>query len=266
MNIKNKCITYFKISGDFEPEKIIEILDIIPSKVIKKGEKYMMLNKERQHHYSILKFGYNDEYNVLVDEMIEKTIKELRTKIKELKDLKISYPDIAYTLEVVPEITLGSDEPNPYLSPTKEIMKFLVEIDAEYDIDYYSYSENFYWSGRVFYEILINDKHAGYEEVIQLIKGIPDDPLQQLENIAKKKEISYVSKIGEQVEIKLFKVKDIYAIHNQDFEEAFEVYSNIMPATNDELTKYLNIAYNLNENETRELNVFEGSRTDEERR
>lgn len=265
MKTKHKCITYFKISGDFEPKEILDVLDIKPTKISRKGDKYIFLNQEKSYDFSSIEIGYNNKYNVEIDLMIEKTIKELRSKIKELRELKLKYPDIEYTLEVVPEINLNSDEPNPYISPTKEIMKFLVEIEADYDIDYYINNEDFYWSGRVFYEIKINDKHAGYEEVIQLIKGNSEDPLVQLEEIAKRKEITYVNELGENVEIKLFQVQEVYAIHDQDYVDSFEVYANTMPTTKTELTKYLDIAYNLDD-ETRELNVSPGARTDKKRR
>ena len=266
MKTKHRCRTYFKISGDFKPESIINVLGIEPSSIKRKGDQYTLLNKKRNYEFSTIEIGNNESYNVEVDIMIEKTIKELRTKVKELKELKIKYPDIDYTLEVVPEIKPNPDEPNPYLSPTKEIMKFLFEIDAAYDIDYYIYEEEYYWSGRVIYEISVNGKHVGYEEVVQLIKEDSEDPLFKLEKIAKRKEASYVNELGEKVDIKVFKVKEIYAIHNQDSNDSFEVYANTMPATEDELNKYLNIAYHLDEDETRELVVSPGARTDQKRR
>lgn len=250
------------ITGDFEPNEILDLLDIKPSKIKRKGDQYTFLNEKRTYEFSTIEIGNNEAYDVEVDVMIEKTIKELRTKVKELNELKIKYPDIDYTLEVVPEITPNLNEPNPYLSPTKEIMKFLVEIDAEYDIDYYIYEEDYYWSGRVYYEVKINDKHVGYEEVIELIKGNTNDPLLRLEKIAKTKEAAYTNQLGEKVEIKLFKAKEVYKIHDQDFVDSFEVYANTMPATEEELNKYLDIAYNLDEDEERELMILEGARID----
>src|SRR5690554_5608531 len=266
MKTKHKCRTYFKITGNFEPNEILDVLEIKPSRIERKGDQYKLLNKKRTYEFSTIEIGNNEAYDVEVDVMIEKTIKELRTKVKELNELKIKYPDIAYMLEVIPEVTDNLNEPNPDLSPTKEIMKFLVEIDAEYDIDYYIYEEEYYWSGRVFYEIKINDKHIGYEEVIEAIKGNTDDPLLRLEEIAKTKEANYTNEHGEKVEFKLFKVKEIYAIHNQDFIDSFEVYANMIPATEEELNKYLDIAYNLDEDEERELMILEGARTDKKRR
>lgn len=266
MKTKQKCITYFKIVGDFEPNEILDILNIRPTKVTRKGDNYLFLNQEKTSEFSLIEIGYNDQYNVEIDLMIEKTIKELRSKIKELKELKMKYPDIEYTLEVVPKITPNFDEPNPYISPTKEIMKFLVEIDADYDIDYYIYEEEYYWSGRVIYEIAVNDKHVGYEEVIELIKVNCEDPLLKLDKIAKSKETTYINELGEKVDIKVFKVLEVYAIHNQNSSDSFEVYANIIPATEDELSQYLNIAYHLDEDETREMAVSEGARTDYKRR
>lgn len=266
MEKKQKCRTYFRIVGDFEPQEIIDALGIKPSKVNCKGEKYKILNKVKVLEFSSIEIGNNEAYNVEVDLMIEKTIKELRTKVLELKELKLKYPEIEYTLEVVPEITISDHQPYPYLSPTKEIMKFLVEIDAEYDIDYYIYEKEYYWSGRVIYEIFINDKHVGYEDVIQIIKEESDDPLLKLEEIAKEKEASYVNVNGEKIDIKLFKVNNVYAIHNQNSSKSYEVYANTMPATEEELQQYLHISYNLDEDETREAIIVEGTRTDLKRR
>ena len=121
-------------------------------------------------------------------------------------------------------------------------------------------------TGRVMYEIFVNNKHVGYEDVIQIIKEESEDPLLKLEEIAKEKEASYVNELGEKVDIKLSKVICIYAIHDQNSNDSYEVYPNTMPATEEELQQYLHIAYNLDEDESRETIVSEGARTDLTRR
>jgi len=128
------------------------------------------------------------------------------------------------------------------------------------------FKKSSYWSGRVFYRILVNGKHNGFEEVIQAFhcEG-KDDPFEQLERIAKEKEATYTNKDGELIEITLFKVGSIYAIHKQNDNESFEVYSNTFPATEEELDEYLRISYFLDD-EDRDLVVLEGARIDKSRR
>lgn len=92
---------------------------------------------EATYKVTSLKIGYNENYSRDISDMIEVTIKELRSKVDVLREIKEHYPEISYSLEVVPEISVRSVLEKPILTPTKEVMKFLVDIDAEFDIDYY---------------------------------------------------------------------------------------------------------------------------------
>lgn len=71
METKQKCRTYFRIDGNFEPKEIIDALGIIPSKVIRKGEKHKFLNQDKVYEFSSIEIGNNEAYDVEVDLMIQ---------------------------------------------------------------------------------------------------------------------------------------------------------------------------------------------------
>ncbi len=131
------------------------------------------------------------------------------------------------------------------------------------------FNETYGYAGKVFYEVKINDKLQGYEEVVHILRSDNRDPLEKLEEIAKANESSYLDTNGNEVELKLYKVKSLYVIHEQDGnigEDSFEVYSNIIPATKKEIDEYMRVAYDLHEEGNREVNVSEGARIDKNRR
>ncbi len=139
MKNNHTCYTYFKIVGNFDPHIIIDKLNIVPNKVEKIGEQIIseFNNKAYVCEDSYIQIGLNHNYDVNLNNMFEVTIKDLRPKIKELIDLKNEIKAIEYFLVAVPEIKAESEHPNPLISLTKEMMKFLVDIDGEIDIDYY---------------------------------------------------------------------------------------------------------------------------------
>lgn len=114
-------------------------LGVIPNEIQIKGESFIRkpFMIEATYKVTSLKIGYNENYSRDISDMIEVTIKELRSKVDVLREIKEHYPEISYSLEVVPEISVRSVLEKPILTPTKEVMKFLVDIDAEFDIDYY---------------------------------------------------------------------------------------------------------------------------------
>lgn len=72
-------------------------------------------------------------------------------------NLKKINETIEYTLQIVPKFYNDNDEVTPILSLTKEVMKFLVDIDADYEIDYYVFNNDYYWAAKVYYQIKVND-------------------------------------------------------------------------------------------------------------
>ena len=85
-----------------------------------------------------VKIGFCDEYDVNINNMLRKTLKDLFGKEKVLVELKQQY-NLEYFLARVPEIYSESDEPNQILSLEPDIIKFLCETETIDDLDYYIY-------------------------------------------------------------------------------------------------------------------------------
>lgn len=133
--VNNEIITYFKVIGDFEPDKITERLNLTPSRKWCKGDK----RKVGTYTFSLWEFGRIEKTNnVFVDEQIKQTINPLLDKINILNELK-SELNVKFVLEVVPKFYTLKDK--PVLSPSKEVVDFCHAIDADLDIDYYFYCD-----------------------------------------------------------------------------------------------------------------------------
>lgn len=130
-NARSSCYTYFKITGDFNPDTISKMLDLSPVQTWKIGDKR---KNGTIYDFSFWKFGTCDEYDVYVENQMLKTITPLLAKISILKEIKKQY-DVSLTLEIVPTIT--SAETTPCLAPSLEIMQFCCDTGTEMDIDLY---------------------------------------------------------------------------------------------------------------------------------
>ena len=71
----NKCKTYFAIEGDFDPEEISSILQLVPFDYWKKGE----TKRITQGNYakSSWRYGLCDDYDFETDTMMSKTLEGL---------------------------------------------------------------------------------------------------------------------------------------------------------------------------------------------
>ena len=128
---QNSCYTYFAIKGEFNPENITERLGLNPSKVWKTGDKR---GNGTEYDFSYWEFGFCDEYDVVTENQMQKTIAPLLSKIEILKEIRKEY-DVVFVLEIVP--TVYSDCPIPCLAPSLEIIDFCHETRTEIDIDLY---------------------------------------------------------------------------------------------------------------------------------
>ena len=136
MKTKNKCYTYFRIVGDFDPDEISARLGIIPNDSWKPGD----LRKDGSvHTFSCWTCGKCDEYDVNVDNQMRKTISGLLNKIDELNQIRNDF-DVCFYLEVVPEIYV--DDINPCLAPSLDVIDFCHATRTEIDIDLYIYSSD----------------------------------------------------------------------------------------------------------------------------
>ncbi len=80
--------------------------------------------------------GFNENYNVDVNEMLRVTLKDLFGKEEQIKKLKKEF-SLSAILEIVPVIASNSNEPNQYLSLERDIIEFLYKSETDIDLDYY---------------------------------------------------------------------------------------------------------------------------------
>ena len=122
--MKHQCRTYFYIHSEQEID--IEVLS-----------KKLSLELAKKDANAV-KIGFCDEYDVNINNMLRKSLKDLFGKEKVLVELKQQY-NLEYFLARVPEIYSESDEPNQILSLEPDIIKFLCETETIDDLDYYIY-------------------------------------------------------------------------------------------------------------------------------
>lgn len=134
MGERNSCYTYFKITGDFEPDIITDILELCPEKSWKIGDKR---KNNTTYDFALWEIGRSSDYDVYVEKQMMATITPLLTKVDQLKSIKNKW-DVSFTLEIVPSIYVN--EVNPCLAPSKQIIKFCYETDTDIDIDLYIFN------------------------------------------------------------------------------------------------------------------------------
>lgn len=132
----HSCRTYFKIIGKFDVQAVVNVLDVKTDKVVNRGE--FLEHLHRIADCDIIEIGYNDSYNVDINEMLRVTIEPLKSKIAILTELKKKY-QLEYYLVAVPEIAVDADEPTPILSLDEDIVEFLYLTKTAHDLDYYIY-------------------------------------------------------------------------------------------------------------------------------
>ena len=131
MNTRNRCYTYFKIVGDFDPDAISELLGLQPEKSWKIGD---MRRNGTKYDFALWTIGRCDEYDVIVAHQMERTIAVLADKISLLNKIREGN-DVSFYLEIVP--TIDADDRNPCLAPSLRVMDFCHETRTEMDIDLY---------------------------------------------------------------------------------------------------------------------------------
>ena len=125
------CYTYFAIIGDFDPQRVSEILGLEPERTQKKGE---ILHGGRQSKISRWEIGWCRECEPHTATQMEKTIAPLLKKTDELNKVRKDLGAELY-LCVVP--TLLRDGVNPSLSPSLAVIDFCHETRTMIDIDLY---------------------------------------------------------------------------------------------------------------------------------
>lgn len=133
MSSKNSCYTYFAIKGDFDPDEITRILELIPTKQWRIGD---LRRNGSTYDFALWEYGRCDEYDVITENQMLCTIEHLAPKINLLQEIKKNF-DVNFWLEVVPSVYPG--ESTPCLAPNRAIIEFCYLTETDIDIDLYVY-------------------------------------------------------------------------------------------------------------------------------
>ena len=115
---ENRCYTYFRITGDFDPDVITEQLGLQPNKTWKIGDKR---RDGTTYDFSSWVSGYCDKYDVLVENQMHTTIDPLLDKMDLLNEIREKF-DVTFTLEIVP--TVYAENTSPCLAPSMNVIDF----------------------------------------------------------------------------------------------------------------------------------------------
>ena len=129
--IENTCYTYFKITGNFNPDIVTKRLGLIPNKTWKIGDRR---RNGTLFDFALWEFGRCDNYDVIAENQMHMTIAPLLDKIDVLNEIKNEF-DVTYTLEVIP--TVYADNTSPCLAPSLKVIDFCHATRTEIDIDQY---------------------------------------------------------------------------------------------------------------------------------
>lgn len=133
METRNRCYTYFTIVGDFDPDRVSDLLGLKPEKSWKIGD---LRPGGTAYDFARWSFGKCDEYDAITANQMRKTISPLLDKIDLLSKIR-NENAVSFCLEVVPSVYAGGV--NPCLAPTLDVLDFCHATRTEIDIDLYVY-------------------------------------------------------------------------------------------------------------------------------
>jgi hypothetical protein len=136
METKNKCYTYFRIIGNFDPDVISARLGIVPDDCWKTGDRR---RNGSLYDFSSWTCGRCDDYDVYVENQMRKTISCLLDKTGILNQFRNDF-DVRYVLEVVPKIHVN--DINLFLALSLDVIDFCHATRTEINIDMYIYSSD----------------------------------------------------------------------------------------------------------------------------
>lgn len=126
-----ECMTYFQITGKFDPDEITAFLRLQPERVRRIGD---VRPNGIEYEEATWRFGTYTSSFLNVSRQMMQTIEPLLPKAGLLRHIKLTY-DARLLLEVVPVVRY--DEPTPMLAPSLAVMRFCMETGTEIDIDLY---------------------------------------------------------------------------------------------------------------------------------
>lgn len=128
---ENTCYTYFRITGDFDPDFVTDRIGLMPIQTHKKDD---TRSDGTEYGFASWIYGRCDEYDIIVENQMHKTIAPLFDKIDILKQIKNEF-DVNFVLEIVP--TVYPDNTAPCLAPSLKVIDFCHATKTEIDIDLY---------------------------------------------------------------------------------------------------------------------------------
>lgn len=129
--MENQCYTYFKIVGDFNPDAITKMLGIQPEKSWKTGD---IRKNGTKYDFSFWSAGRCDDYDIEIENQMQKTISILLDKIELLNQIK-NENKVSFYLQIVPTIYVEND--TPCLAPSLDVIDFCYKTRTKIDIDLY---------------------------------------------------------------------------------------------------------------------------------
>lgn len=131
MNNRNSCYTYFSITGDFDPDKVTELLELTPDETWKTGD---LRCDGTKYDFSNWEIGKCTEYDVFVENQMRKTISLLQDRIHLLNQIRAENC-VDFVLSIVP--TIYADNLSPCLAPPLDVIDFCHATRTVIDIDLY---------------------------------------------------------------------------------------------------------------------------------
>lgn len=130
-NKSNRCYTYFRIVGDFDPDELTRRLELTPYESWKTGDAG---SDGSTHDFSAWHFGKCDAYSIDVSEQMMETLTPLLGKTDVLNQIR-EEKGVSFCLEIVPHLYPGNTTPS--LAPSREVMTFCTATGTEIDVDLY---------------------------------------------------------------------------------------------------------------------------------
>ena len=126
-----ECLTYFEISGKFDPDRITAYLRIAPERVRRIGDPRP---NGKTAETASWRFGSITDRSTDTAKQMMETVQPLLAKEALLRQIKLQY-DAKLMLCVVPLVRY--DEPVPALAPSLSVMRFCLETGTELVINLY---------------------------------------------------------------------------------------------------------------------------------
>ncbi len=126
----NECYTYFKITGDFDPDDVTRRLGLPPYET-EPRRLHPLLGTPIPAEWH---FGLCDDYSLYIEDQMRRTIARLTDKVDVLLALQRESHAECWLI-IVP--TLHKDEPTPCLAPPLDVIDFCHAARTQIDIDLY---------------------------------------------------------------------------------------------------------------------------------